>query len=89
MFRSFRLKKNFVTVAISLGFAAMAHAQGASAQAANTNRPAPPTAALPPAGNVTLPTKIAVIDIQVAIMNTKEGSVAAGALTGEVSAEKG
>jgi outer membrane protein len=75
------LKKNFATVAISLGFAAMAYAQGAPAQAAQAaNRPAPPAAALPPAGNVTLPTKIAVIDIQVAIMNTKEGSAAAGAL---------
>jgi outer membrane protein len=74
------LKKNFVTVAISLVFAAMAQAQGATAQAANTNRPAPPPAANPPAGNVTLPTKIAVIDIQVAIMNTKEGSAAAAVL---------
>lgn len=74
------MKKNFVTAAISLGFAVMAQAQGAPAQAANTNRPTPPAASNPPAGNVTLPTKIAVIDIQVAIMNTKEGSAQAATL---------
>ena len=83
------MKKNFATVAISLGFAAMAYAQGAPAQAAQAaNRPAPPAAALPPAGNVTLPTKIAVIDIQVAIMNTKEGSAQAGTLQAKYQPKK-
>lgn len=83
------MKKNFATVAVSLGFAAMAYAQGAPAQAAQAaNRPSPPAAALPPAGNVTLPTKIAVIDIQVAIMNTKEGSAQAGALTAKYQPKK-
>jgi outer membrane protein len=83
------LKKNFATVAISLGFAAMAYAQGAPAQSAQAaNRPAPPAAALPPAGNVTLPTKIAVIDIQVAIMNTKEGSAQAGTLQAKYQPKK-
>jgi outer membrane protein len=82
------LKKNLVTVAISLGFATMAFAQGAAAQAANTNHPAPPSAALPPAGNITLPTKIAVIDIQVAIMNTKEGSAQAGTLQAKYQPKK-
>jgi outer membrane protein len=83
------LKKNFATVAISLGFAAMAYAQGAPAQAAQAaNRPSPPAAALPPAGNITLPTKIAVIDIQVAIMNTKEGSAQAGTLQAKYQPKK-
>jgi len=83
------LKKNFATVAISLGFAAMAYAQGAPAQAAQAaNRPSPPAAALPPAGNITLPTKIAVIDIQVAIMNTKEGSAQAGVLQAKYQPKK-
>jgi outer membrane protein len=83
------LKKNFATVAISLAFAAMAYAQGAPAQTAQAaNRPSPPAAALPPAGNVTLPTKIAVIDIQVAIMNTKEGSAQAGVLQAKYQPKK-
>lgn len=72
------MKKNFVTVVLSVGLATMAHAQSAPAQAAN--RPSPPAAALPPTGNLTLPTKIAVIDIEVAITSTKEGAAAAGAV---------
>jgi outer membrane protein len=80
------LKKNFVAVAFCLGCAAMAPAQSAAAQAAN--HPAPPAAALPPAGNITLPTKIAVIDIQVAIMNTKEGSAHAAGLQAKYQPKK-
>jgi outer membrane protein len=73
------LKKNFATIAVSLGFAALASAQGVQAQA-NANHPSSPAATLPPQGTVTLPTKVAVIYIQQAIMNTKEGSAAGAAL---------
>ncbi len=70
------MKKNFASVAFALGFAAFAHAQGA-APTQTANHATPPSAAMPPAGNVTLPTKIAVINIQQAIMGTKEGSASA------------
>jgi outer membrane protein len=73
------LTKNFATFAFALGFAAMAHAQNAPAQTANHAAP-PPPAAMPAAGNITLPTKVAVIEIQKAIIATKEGSVAAAAV---------
>ena len=72
------MKKNFVVFALSVTGAAFAHAQTSASQAAN--RPAPPAAALPPSGNITLPTKIAVIYIQQAILNTKEGGAAAASL---------
>jgi outer membrane protein len=71
------LKKNFATLAVSLGLAAMAHAQATPPQVANH---APATAALPPAGNVTLPTKVAIIYVQQAIIGTKEGSAATAVL---------
>jgi outer membrane protein len=75
------LKKNFATLVCITACAAFAQAQTAA------NRP-PANGALPPAGNVTLPTKIAVIDIQVAIMNTKEGSAAGAALTAKYQPRK-
>jgi outer membrane protein len=64
---------NFATLAISVGFAAMAQAQTPPPQ---TRAAAPPTAALPPSGNVTLPTKVAIIYVQQAIIGTKEGAAA-------------
>lgn len=66
------MKKRFATVVAITACAAFAQAQ----TAATTNRPAQ-APALPPTGNVTLPTKIAVIDIRAAIMNTKEGGAEA------------
>jgi outer membrane protein len=75
------LKKNLATVVCITACAAFAQAQ-TPAQAQANNRPSP-SATLPPSGNTTLPTKIAVIDVQVAIMNTKEGSAAGSALQGK------
>jgi outer membrane protein len=57
----------------------MAHAQTAPASHAPVPAPAP-TVAAAPAGNVALPTKVAIIAIQQAIMATKEGSAAGAAL---------
>lgn len=70
------MKKNFATVAVLTACAAYAQAQTAAPGA----RPSSPAAALPATGNVTLPTKIAVIDIRAAIMNTKEGGAAANSV---------
>jgi outer membrane protein len=72
------LTKSFAIAALVVGFAAMAQAQTAPAGHATAPVPAAASAA-PMAGNVALPTKIAIIAIQQAIMATKEGS-AAGAL---------
>ncbi len=69
------MKKRFATVVVITACAAFAQAQTAGAN--NHPGQAP---ALPPAGNVTLPTKIAVIDIRAAIMNTKEGGAEAAKL---------
>jgi outer membrane protein len=81
------LKKNFATVAFSLGLAVAAQAQTTTgAQAAN--RPAAPSAALPPAGSVTLPTKVAVINIQGAILNTKEGAATAATVQAKYQPKK-
>jgi outer membrane protein len=80
------LKKNFASVAFALGFAAFAYAQGAPTQTAN--HATPPSAAMPPAGNITLPTKIAVINIQQAIMGTKEGSASAASLQAKYQPKK-
>lgn len=78
------MKKNFVTLVVVTACAAFAQAQ----TAANTNRPSPPAAALPPAGNVALPMKVAVIDIQVAIMNTTEGKAAGAAIAAKYQPKK-
>ena len=68
-----------------MGFAAMAQAQTAPAGSA----PAPaPAAGAPMAGNVALPTKIAIIAIQQAIMATKEGSAAGAALNQKYEPKK-
>jgi outer membrane protein len=75
------LTKSFATAALVTGFAAMAQAQTAPAGQATAPAPAPAFAA-PAAGNVALPTKVAIIAIQQAIMATKEGS-AAGAATNQ------
>jgi outer membrane protein len=75
------LKKNLATVVCITACAAFAQAQTAAQAPATNGRPSAPAATLPPSGNVTLPAKIAVIDIQVAIMNTKEGSAAGNALS--------
>jgi outer membrane protein len=85
------LTKSFATVALVVGFAAMAQAQTAPAgQAAVPQAPAPaPTAAAAaPAGNVALPTKIAIIAIQQAIMATKEGSAAGAAINAKFAPKK-
>jgi outer membrane protein len=77
--REVRLKKIFVTGALAVGWAAMAHAQTALASGAAASQ----TSAVPtsPTGNiVALPSKIAVISLQPAIMETKEGSAAGAAL---------
>ena len=76
------MKKNLATVLCITACAAFAQAQ-----TANT-RPSPPAATLPPAGNVALPTKVAVIDIQVAIMNTKEGAAAGSAVQAKYQPKK-
>jgi outer membrane protein len=72
------LTKSFAPVALFVGFAALAQAQTAAGQ---TPGPAPATtAAAAPAGNVALPTKVAIIAIQQAILATKEGAAAGAAL---------
>lgn len=76
------MKKNLATVVCITACAAFAQAQ-----TANT-RPSPPAATLPPTGNVALPTKVAVIDIQVAIMNTKEGAAAGASVQAKYQPRK-
>jgi Skp family chaperone for outer membrane proteins len=68
-----------------MGFAAMAQAQTAPAGQAT---PPAPAAAAPAAGNVALPTKVAIIAIQQAIMATKEGSAAGAALNQKYEPKK-
>jgi outer membrane protein len=72
------LTKSFVTTVLAVSFAAMAQAQTppAGQPAVTAQAPAP---SAPPAGNVALPTKIAIIAIQQAMMATKEG-IAAGSV---------
>jgi outer membrane protein len=70
-----------------MGCAMMAHAQTAPAQQTATHA-APPPAALPPAGNVTLPTKVAIIYVQQAIVGTKEGSAATATLQAKYQPRK-
>lgn len=69
------MKKRFATVVAITACAAFAQAQ-----TAGTNNHPGQAAVLPANGNVTLPTKIAVIDIRAAIMNTKEGGAEAAKL---------
>jgi outer membrane protein len=77
--QKFRLRTIFVAGALALGSAAVSPAQtAASARPAGVQTPA-----LPPSqtGNiVALPSKVAVISIQQAIMATKEGGAAGAAL---------
>jgi outer membrane protein len=85
------LTKSFVTTVLVVGFAAMAQAQtppaGQPAGAAQTPPPIQaPSAA--PAGNVTLPTKVAIIAIQQAIMATKEGLAAGQAVNTKYEPKK-
>lgn len=75
------MKKNFVTAVVFTACAAFAQAQTAA-------RPPAAAANVPPAGSVTLPTKVAVIDIQVAIMNTSEGKAAGASLTAKYQPRK-
>jgi outer membrane protein len=78
--REVRLKKIFVAGALAMGWAAMAQGQTASASGAAA-RQTPAVPAPPPTGNiVALPSKIAVISLQPAIMGTKEGTAAGAAL---------
>src|SRR3984885_6770633 len=70
-----------------MGFAAMAQAQTAPAGQATTPAPAPAFAA-PAAGNVALPTKVAIIAILQAIMATKEGSAAGAAINQKYEPKK-
>jgi outer membrane protein len=81
------LTKSFATAALVMGFAAIAQAQTAPAGQATAPAPAPAFAA-PAAGNVALPTKIAIIAIQQAIMATKEGSAAGAALNQKYEPKK-
>src|SRR5580693_2884245 len=77
--REVRLKKILVAGALAVGWAAMAQAQTASASGAAVRQTplVPPS----PTGNiVALPSKIAVISLQPAIMGTKEGTAAGAAL---------
>src|SRR5580700_4526234 len=73
--REVRLKKIFVAGALALGWAAMAQGQTASASGAAV-RQAPAIPASPTGNIVALPSKIAVISLQPAIMGTKEGTAA-------------
>jgi Skp family chaperone for outer membrane proteins len=77
--REVRLKKIFVAGALALGWAAMAQGQTASASGAAV-RQAPAIPASPTGNIVALPSKIAVISLQPAIMGTKEGTAAGSAL---------
>ena len=79
------MKKNFVSLAISLGCAAMAFAQTAPAQTASNAAPPPST---PSGVNASLPTKVAVINVQQAIYQTKEGSSAAASVTAKYQPKK-
>jgi len=81
------LTKSFATVVMVVGFTAMAHAQTPPAGQATPPAPAP-AAGAPMAGNVALPTKIAIIAIQQAIMATKEGSAAGAALNTKYEPKK-
>ena len=73
------MKKIFVAGALAVGWAAMAHGQTASASGAAV-RQTPAVPASPTGNIVALPAKIAVISLQPAIMGTKEGAAAGGAL---------
>jgi len=81
------LTKSFATAALFVGFAAMAKAQTAPAGQATAPAPAP-AAAAPMAGNVALPTKVAIIAIQQAMMATKEGSAAGAAVNTKYEPKK-
>lgn len=63
----------------------MAQAQTNPSQAANHTAPA---AALPPAGNVALPTKVAIIYVQQAIIGTKEGAAATAVVAAKYQPRK-
>jgi outer membrane protein len=73
------LPKSFFTTVLVMGFAAIAQAQTPPA-ARTAAPPQTPQASAAPAGNVTLPTKVAIIDIRNAIMATKEGSAQGAAV---------
>jgi outer membrane protein len=77
--REVRLKKIFVAGALAVGWVAMAQGQTASASGAAV-RQAPAIPASPTGNIVALPSKIAVISLQPAIMGTKEGTAAGAAL---------
>jgi outer membrane protein len=89
------LKTIFATAALALGCAAIGWSQPAPAQTAGTARPPAgiqpiqtPTVPVSQTGNiVALPSKVAVISIQQAIMATKEGA-AAGAILQQKYAPK-
>lgn len=70
------MKKNFVFPVLALGLAVPAFAQG---QAQAPASPAVPAAA---------PTKVAIIQIQNAILSTKEGQAAAAALQSRIAPKK-
>jgi outer membrane protein len=77
--REVRLKKIFVAAALAVGWGAMAQGQTASASGAAA-RQTPAVTASPTGNIVALPSKIAVISLQPAIMGTKEGTAAGSAL---------
>jgi len=70
-----------------VGFAAMSQAQTAPAAQAPAPAPAPAIASAP-AGNVVLPTKVAIIAIQQAILATKEGLAAGAAVNAKYEPKK-
>jgi outer membrane protein len=83
------LTKSFAIVTLVVGFAAMAQAQTAPAGQATAPAPAPaPAFAAPTGGNVALPTKVAIIAIQQAIMATKEGSAAGASINTKYEPKK-
>jgi outer membrane protein len=73
-----------------VGFAAMAQAQTPPAGQPAVQAPAPAQVSAPsaPAGNITLPTKVAIIAIQQAIMATKEGTAAGSAVNTKYEPKK-
>jgi outer membrane protein len=81
------LTKSFATVVLVVGFTAIAQAQTAPAGQATAPAPAPAVTS-PAPGNVALPTKVAIIAIQQAIIATKEGSAANAALNTKYEPKK-
>ncbi len=88
------MTKSFITTVLFVGSALAAQAQtppagktAAPAQTPATTQAAPMVSA-PPAGNTALPTKVAIIAIQQAILATKEGTAAGAAINQKYQPKK-